>query len=48
MPRGLFAGNLINCLRVFPTAGITCTLYLNLLSLTPADDEFDSYEPIYR
>ena len=46
--RGLFAGNFANCIRVFPTAGITCTCYLNLLALTPADTEFDMYEPLYR
>jgi hypothetical protein len=46
--RGLFAGNLINCIRVFPTAGIACTCYLNLLKLTPADAEFDLMEPVYR
>jgi solute carrier family 25 phosphate transporter 23/24/25/41 len=46
--RGLFAGNLLNCMRVFPTAGLTCTIYLNLLALTPADSEFDAMEPVYR
>lgn len=46
--KGLFAGNLTNCIRVFPTAGITCTVYLNLLSLTPADKEVDVMEPVYR
>ncbi|CAM9111080.1 unnamed protein product, partial [Ectocarpus fasciculatus] len=46
--RGLFAGNFLNCVRVFPTAGITCTIYLNLLALTPADNEFDVMEPVYR
>jgi len=46
--RGLFAGNAANCVRVFPTAGLTCTVYLNLLALTPADDEFDAMEPVYR
>ena len=46
--KGLFAGNLVNCIRVFPTAGIACTCYLNLLQLTPADAEFDVMEPVYR
>jgi solute carrier family 25 phosphate transporter 23/24/25/41 len=46
--KGLFAGNLVNCIRVFPTAGIACTCYLNLLKLTPADAEFDLMEPVYR
>ena len=35
--RGLFRGNLANCLRVFPTGGITLTAYLSFLKLTPAD-----------
>lgn len=46
--RGLFAGNLMNCARVFPTAGIACTCYLNFLSFTPADAEVDPMEPVYR
>jgi solute carrier family 25 (mitochondrial phosphate transporter), member 23/24/25/41 len=46
--RGLFAGNTTNCIRVFPTAGITCTCYINLLALTPADSEVDAMEPVYR
>jgi solute carrier family 25 phosphate transporter 23/24/25/41 len=46
--KGLFAGNFMNCIRVFPTAGIACTCYLNLLKMTPADEEFDMMEPVYR
>lgn len=46
--KGLFKGNLVNCIRVFPTAGIACTCYLNLLKFTPADAEFDMMEPVYR
>lgn len=46
--RGLFAGNLMNCIRVFPSAGIFCSLYTKLLALTPADDVLDSMEPVYR
>lgn len=46
--KGLFAGNLTNCIRVFPTAGIACTCYINLLALTPADNELDMMEPVYR
>jgi hypothetical protein len=37
--RGLFRGNFANCLRVFPTGGLTLTTYLGLLNLTPADNE---------
>jgi hypothetical protein len=25
--RGLFAGNLVNCARVFPSAAISCTVF---------------------
>jgi len=44
----LWTGNGAACLRVFPTGAITCTSYVNLLKLTPADDEIDAMEPIYR
>ena len=46
--RGLFAGNFANCLRVFPYAFIVTLVYLNTLKLTPADQELDAMEPIYR
>ncbi len=46
--RGLFRGNLANCIRVFPTGAITLTTYLNLLKLTPADKHMDAMEPVYR
>jgi solute carrier family 25 phosphate transporter 23/24/25/41 len=46
--RGLFRGNAANCLRVFPTGGITLTTYLSLLKLTPADGKMDAMEPVYR
>ena len=46
--RGLFAGNASNCVRVFPYTGIVTYCYLNGLKLTPADDDFDSMEPLYR
>jgi solute carrier family 25 phosphate transporter 23/24/25/41 len=32
--RGLWAGNLTNCLRVFPSASIICTVYMFLSSYT--------------
>lgn len=44
----LWKGNGTACLRVFPTGAITCTSYVNLLKLTPADDEIDAMEPFYR
>jgi Ca2+-binding EF-hand superfamily protein len=48
--RGLFAGNAINCIRVFPTGGITCTVYLNLLSLAPTSSSSGNVlsDPVYR
>lgn len=46
--RGLFRGNLTNCLRVLPAGAITLTTYLNLLKLTPADGTIDAMEPVYR
>ncbi len=46
--RGLFSGNLANCLRVFPYTGIVTLVYLNGLKFTPADNELDPMEPVYR
>ena len=46
--RGLFVGNGANCMRVFPMAGIVTIVYLNALKLTPADNELDLMEPVYR
>ena len=46
--RGLFAGNAANCLRVFPMASIVTYTYLNGLTYTPADNELDPMEPVYR
>jgi solute carrier family 25 phosphate transporter 23/24/25/41 len=46
--KGLFAGNAANCVRVFPMAGIVTYVYLNALKLTPADNDLDPMEPVYR
>ncbi|KAJ8599432.1 hypothetical protein CTAYLR_007995 [Chrysophaeum taylorii] len=47
--RGLFAGNVLNCARVFPTAAITCTLYNQLVGVAPINrDEIDAAEPAWR
>eukprot|EP00520_Triparma_pacifica_P003476 CAMPEP_0118631676 /NCGR_PEP_ID=MMETSP0785-20121206/30_1 /TAXON_ID=91992 /ORGANISM="Bolidomonas pacifica, Strain CCMP 1866" /LENGTH=428 /DNA_ID=CAMNT_0006522379 /DNA_START=27 /DNA_END=1310 /DNA_ORIENTATION=+ len=46
--RGLFAGNAANCARVFPYAGIVTVVYLNALTVTPADNDLDPMEPFYR
>jgi solute carrier family 25 (mitochondrial phosphate transporter), member 23/24/25/41 len=46
--RGLFAGNLANCLRVFPMATIVNYTYMNGLQFTPVDAELDPMEPVYR
>ena len=32
---GLFAGNLTNCLRVFPTASLACLVYSRMIKYTP-------------
>lgn len=44
----LWAGNLANCLRVFPFGGLVMVTYKEVLSVLPADDEFDSMEPVWR
>eukprot|EP00040_Diaphanoeca_grandis_P007583 m.41484 g.41484 ORF g.41484 m.41484 type:complete len:464 (+) comp18828_c0_seq1:39-1430(+) len=46
--RKLFAGNGANLVRVFPYAGTVVLTYNTLLKYTPADNEFDAMEPIYR
>ena len=46
--KGMFAGNMANCCRVFPYAGIVTIVYLRGLKMTPADNEFDAWEPVYR
>lgn len=46
--RAFWAGNLANVVRVFPYLGITTAMYRYLLKLTPADDEVDAMEPVYR
>lgn len=37
--RGLFAGNLTNCLRVFPTSALACLVYANMIKHTPVDNQ---------
>jgi solute carrier family 25 phosphate transporter 23/24/25/41 len=39
--RGLFAGNVANCLRVFPTTAIGCFTYVQILSLLHMDNDID-------
>lgn len=46
--RGLFAGNGANCVRVLPYGGCVALSYAQLLKLTPADNDFDPMEPVYR
>jgi len=46
--RGLFAGNFTNCIRVFPMASIVTYTYLSGLKYTPADNELDPMEPVWR
>ena len=47
--KGLFAGNMANCIRVFPYAGIVTVCYLKGLKMFASDNELDDYyEPIIR
>lgn len=47
--RGLFAGNIVNCIRLFPTGAIVCTVYNELTALAPIRaDRVDWFEPLYR
>jgi solute carrier family 25 phosphate transporter 23/24/25/41 len=45
---GLFAGNLTNCLRVFPFAGMSCVFYSRFVKYLPCDNELDPMEPVWR
>lgn len=45
----LWAGNMANCLRVFPFAGLVLCTYKELLTMLPIDNEkFDRMDPVYR
>lgn len=46
--RGLWAGAFTNCVRVALFGGCVCVGYSNALKLTPADNELDPMEPVYR
>mmetsp|Transcript_55457 Transcript_55457/g.161967 ORF Transcript_55457/g.161967 Transcript_55457/m.161967 type:complete len:398 (+) Transcript_55457:71-1264(+) len=45
---GLWAGAGANCLRVGLFGGVACLTYCQSLKRTPADDEYDSMEPVWR
>ena len=45
---GLWAGNLTNCLRVFPFAGLSCVFYSRFVKYLPCDNELDPMEPVWR
>jgi len=45
---GLMAGNLVNCTRVFPMAGLSCLFYSRFVKWLPSDDELDRMEFVYR
>ena len=42
--RGLFVGNMTNCLRIFPHAGIGCVAYSRYVQWLPSDHELDRME----
>ena len=48
--RGLFRGNLLNCLRVFPFTGIICLFYAGVLNRFKPKEVLPHpmYEPLYR
>jgi len=46
--RGLFGGNLANCLRVAPTGAIVGLIYSRMLKYTPVDNVNNPNQPIWR
>lgn len=46
--KGLFAGNFMNCCRVFPFAGLSCVFYSRFMKIFPVDNEMDPMEPVWR
>jgi len=46
--RGLFAGNLTNCLRVVPNGAIVGLVYTNMIKYTPVDDIKNPHQPAWR
>ena len=46
--RGLFAGNLTSCIRTFPTGGLACLTYANLIKHSPIDKRENPTQPLYR
>ena len=45
---GLFAGNLVNCLRVFPTSAIACIIYSKMMKSTPLDLSLHQNQLMWR
>ncbi len=46
--RGLFAGNLTSCVRTFPTGGLACLVYANMIKHSPIDTRKNPQQPLYR
>ena len=46
--RGLFAGNLTSCIRTFPTGGIACLVYANMIKHSPISKKENPQQPLYR
>ncbi|XP_032236106.1 mitochondrial adenine nucleotide transporter ADNT1 [Nematostella vectensis] len=46
--RGLFSGNLTNCVRVFPTSAIVCLVYSRMIKYTPVDNDKNPHQPLWR
>lgn len=46
--KGLFNGNLTNCLRVFPTSAIACIVYSRMIKFTPVDSKVNPQQPLWR
>ena len=37
--KSCFAGNLTNCVRIFPTGAVSCLIYANMIKYTPVDNK---------
>eukprot|EP00794_Sanderia_malayensis_P015814 gene15814-17409_t len=46
--QGLFAGNLTNVLRIFPTSAMVCLVYSRMIKYTPVDNEKNPNQPLWR
>lgn len=46
--RGLFSGNLTNCVRIFPTSALVCLVYSRMIKYTPVDNSKNPNQPLWR